>query len=307
MTLLASILLLALTRAEIIERMKAPVITQCNGLVQVFANCPEDMRREYQMPIASFAADTVNRLRKGGVLSTNRYARAGIIIHVGDVRTNLSAVVTRVATNASGVVSRIYVPSPGYADVAKLRLEVVKAFLRTAAGVEADDAAATAAYRRADPATRISDARARLDRWLHEAPVTSSPEDDEEHLALVRRVLEPGVASRTDVLIFASRLFLYPQEFDRRFCGRFDCLSFREAVTCAKADPYVRLAAYRKAGLVVVTGGGRGDRLAEASRLYFEFLMELARAEKSEDELLDMLEAADVKLNVALENAGRRE
>lgn len=307
MTLLATILLLALTRAEIIERMKAPVITQCNGFVQVFADCPEDMRREYQMPIASFAADTVNRLRQSGARQTNRYARAGIIIHVGDVRTNLAAVVTRAVTNASGVVNRIYVPSPGYADVGRLRLEVVKAFLRTTAGIEADDAAATAAYRKADPRFRILDERARLDRWLHEAPATSSPEDDEDHLALMRRVLEPGVASRTDVQIFASRLFLYPQEFDRRFCGRFDCLSFREAVRCVKADPFVRLAAYRKAGMVIITGGGRGDLLSEASKLYFEFLMELARAEKTEDELLDMLEAADVKLNLALENAGRRE
>ena len=45
---LCLIALLALTRAEIIERMRAPVVTQADGMVQVFADCPEDMRRELE-------------------------------------------------------------------------------------------------------------------------------------------------------------------------------------------------------------------------------------------------------------------
>ena len=45
--LLLSLALLALTRAEILERFKAPVVTQSDGLVKVYANCPEDMRREF--------------------------------------------------------------------------------------------------------------------------------------------------------------------------------------------------------------------------------------------------------------------
>ena len=36
----AAILLFALTRAEIIERLKAPPITDMDGLVQVYADCP---------------------------------------------------------------------------------------------------------------------------------------------------------------------------------------------------------------------------------------------------------------------------
>ena len=55
--LLAVIALLALTRAELVARMKAPVLTMTEGLVKVYADCPEDMRRDYQMPVARFAAE----------------------------------------------------------------------------------------------------------------------------------------------------------------------------------------------------------------------------------------------------------
>ena len=49
----AALLLLALTRAEIVQRMRAPVITQSEGLVRVYADCPEDVRREFQkLPFA---------------------------------------------------------------------------------------------------------------------------------------------------------------------------------------------------------------------------------------------------------------
>ena len=65
MLVLTTALLLALSRAEIIERFKAPVVTQSDGLVKVYANCPEDMRREFQTPIARFAADTVQMLYQG--------------------------------------------------------------------------------------------------------------------------------------------------------------------------------------------------------------------------------------------------
>ena len=46
--LFAVIAMLALTRAELVARMKAPVLTMSEGLVQVYADCPEDMRIEYQ-------------------------------------------------------------------------------------------------------------------------------------------------------------------------------------------------------------------------------------------------------------------
>ncbi len=134
-----------------------------------------------------------------------------------------------------------------------------------------------------------------------------TPEDDEANLARMRKVLVPGVASRTDIRIFASRLFLYPAEFDRPFCGRFDCLSFREAVPCAKADPFVRIAAFRKSGLLVALGGGHGDRMSAAVKLYYEFLQALAKGERDEKELLELLDRADARLGEALANAGKRD
>ena len=305
MALLASILVLALTRAEIIDRMKAPVITQCDGLVQVYGDCPQDMRREYQMPIASFAAETVKSLAGGLGIKLQRRERADILIHVGDVRTNLTAVVAKASTNGTRVVSRIYVPSPGYADLHRLRLEIVRAFSRSVRGEELDDDGAVALYRKADPRLRVADERDRMELWLAGKLPSRTPEEDEENLKRLRKVIEPGVASRTDVRLFASRLFLYPAVFEAPFCGRFDCLSFRDAVKYAKADPRIRLVAYAKSGPLVAFGGGRSESLALASRLYFAFLVELAKGEKDESELLDLLDAADVKLNVAWEEAQR--
>ena len=294
----AAFLLLALTRAEVIERMKSPVITQCEGLVQVYANCPEDMRREYQMPVASFAAETVKTLYGGLGIKPTRYARPGIVIHLGEVRTNDTSVIVRVATNDARVVSRIFVPSPGYADIDRLRLEVVKGFMRTVKGASLDDAAAKAFYRKADPACRVADERQGLEDWLSGRRVEG---DDEHYIALMRKVIEPGKATRRDILVFASRHFLYPQTFDSPFCGRFDGLSFREAVKAAGADPRVRVAAYLKANEMLVFGGGRTPALNDAAKAYWLFLLELARFEKGEDELLALLEAAEDKLNVAYE------
>lgn len=305
MSLLASILVLALTRAEIIDRMKAPVITQCDGLVQVYGDCPEDMRREYQMPIASFAAETAKSLAGGLGIKLQRREHADILIHVGDVRTNLTTVVAKASTNGTRVVSRIYVPSPGYADLFRLRLEIVKAFSRSVRGEELDDDGAVALYRKADPRLRVADERDRMELWLAGKLPSRTPEEDEENLKRLRKVIEPGVASRTDVRLFASRLFLYPAVFEAPFCGRFGCLSFRDAVKYAKADPRIRLVAYAKSGPLVAFGGGRSESLAAASRLYFVFLVELAKGGKSESELLDLLDAADVKLNVAWEEAQR--
>ena len=294
-------LCLALTRAEIIERMRAPVITQADGLVQVFADCPEDMRREYQMPIASFAADTVKTLYRGLGRRSERFPRPGVIIHVGDVRTNLAEVVVRVATNENRAVTRLYVRSPGYADLARLRLEVIKGFYRSVERRELSDADAIAAYRRSDPALRIRDDRLRLETWLD----GRGGLDDEEGLRLMRKVLEPGRASRRDVLTFASRLYLYPPAYDLRFLGRFDSLDFHEALRLARVDPTIRLIAAQKSLEVPVFGGGHGAELTAAALAYEVFLRELGSGERDDKELAALLEDADVKLNVAYEKARR--
>ena len=115
--------------------------------------------------------------------------------------------------------------------------------------------------------------------------------------------MEPGRASRRDVLTFASRLFLYPRSFDEKFAGRYDVLSFRDAVKFAKADPRVRFIALFKADEMPIFGGGRGEELAAAADRYAAFLRELAKGERDEEALLKMLDEADAALSVALEKA----
>ena len=115
MTILA-IALLALTRAEIVQRMRAPVITQADGMVRVYASCAEDVRREYQHPVASFAAETVKTLYGGLSVPRRRFASPAIIIHIGDVRTNDTTVAAKVATNGAEVVTRIYLRNPATSD-----------------------------------------------------------------------------------------------------------------------------------------------------------------------------------------------
>ena len=298
--LAVAIVLLALTRAEIVERMKAPVVTQAEGLVQVYAGCPEDMRREYQLPIASFAAETVKALYRGLAKRPIKFRKPGIVIHVGDVRTNLTDVVARVATNGTRVVSRIFVKSPGYADIDRLRIEVIKGFYRSVESVELSDADAVLAYRKSDPSFRIMSERQRLEDWL---AGRLGELDDEEGLKLMRKIIEPGKASRRDVLIFASRLFLYPPTYDLTFVGRFKCLSFREALKWQETDPCIRIMATLKAKDMPVFGGGRGDALTTAAYAYENFLLELGKGEKDVDELRALLDDADTKLNVAFESA----
>lgn len=305
MTLLASILLLALTRAEIIERMKAPPVTKVAGLVQVVADCPSDMRREYQSPIAGFAADICNTLYRAEKIQPRRFADPGIVIYIGDVRTNETEIaVTRRVRDDGSRFTRLRVPAPGFADLSRLRRETVKAFFLAVKGVEIDDRTADAAIRDADPELRAATEYESLGRWLRGEPVEG---DDEEMLRLQRAVLMPGVATVEDVLRFASRLYLYPEAYSSPFCGRYHLCGFRDAIWMAKKDLRVRFLAYEKSALVVAYGGGRGERLADAAVAYSGFLREIAAGKKSEDELAAMLDDAETKLNVAMEEARKRE
>ena len=296
---MATVLMMALTRAEILERFRAPVVTQADGLVQVYADCPEDMRREYQGPIASFAAETVKTLYQGLSKKPMRFEKPEIIIHVGGVRTNDTEVTARVTTNDTRVISRIHVKAPGSADLYRLRLEVVRAFFRSVERREITEADAVAAYRKGNPALRVFDERMKLEDWL----AGHGTKDDEEGLKLMRRVFEPGVSSPRDILIFASRLYLYPPQYDVRFLGKFDRLSFRDAVRFGRTDPLVRIIAYQKAVELPVLGGGRSPELAAAADAYQAFLLEFAKGEKDEKGLKALLDDADEKLNVAFERA----
>ena len=299
MVILSTVLVMALTRAEILERFRAPVVTQADGLVQVYADCPEDLRREYQSPIASFAAETVKTLYQGQAKKPVRFDRAGILIHIGDVRTNVTDVTAQTFTNGNRVVTRIRVKAPGYADLYRLRLEIVRAFFRSVEKREVTEAEAIAAYRKGDPVLRIFDERRKLEDWL----AGRGTRDDEEGIRLMRRVFEPGKSSPRDILIFASRLYLYPPQYDIRFLGRFDRLSFREAVRFGRRDPVVRLVAYRKALELPVLGGGRSPELTAAANAYQAFLFELAKGEKDEKGLKKLLDMADEQLNVAYEKS----
>lgn len=306
MTLCAAFFAAALTRAEIIERFRAPVAVRCDGLVAVFADCPSDMRLEYQNPIAGFAAEECERQYARARERRRRFAEPAISIHIGDVRTNDATVASRVLERrGGGRFTKITVPAPGYADVAALRREVAKAFHLAVLGAALDDAAAERAVVDADPEARIERAYADIERWSKEGAATGL--DDEEMLKLSRTVLVPGRARPSDVLRFASRLYLYPASFDAPFCGEIQTCPFRDAIALAARDPRIRFAAYAKAPLVVAYGGGRGAELAAAADAYSNFLLELARGSKPAGELADMLDDADVKLNVAMETARKGE
>jgi len=294
--LVLAVAMLALTRAEIVERMKAPVVTHADGMVQVFANCPEDMRREFQSPVARFAAETIRTLRTGLSMKAERYRSPGIVVHIGDVRTNVSEVVATAVTNDTRVFTRIRVRAPAFADLQRFRLEVVKAFFRCERAQELTDEEARRAYRSADPELRIEDERLALEDWF-----CRGRGSDEEGFRLMRKILKPGFASRRDVLLFASRLYLYPPYRDLRFADGSDAVSFRDAIALARRDPLLRLVAVVRANGLPVFGGGRGKRLADAADMYREFLLELAKGELSDEQLLDILDEADILLNIAYE------
>lgn len=300
--LLSLIAMLALTQAEIDQRMLAPIVTQADGLVRVFANCPEDMRREYQMPIARFAADTVTLLYRGAKLKPERFDRPRIIVHVGDVRTNLTDVIVRVRTNENVAVTRIFLRSPGSADLDRYRMELVRAFYRGVCKREVTDAQARAILHAADPSYRISDQRAQLEAWLAGDRSKQGNADDEawddEHLKLFRKVIEVGVDSRRDVLTFASRLYLYPPHFNEPFAGGRSMLSFREAIALVDDDLRIRIVALQKTVALSLFGSGRSDALRSAAEAYVDFLKELARGEKDRRELEDMLSNADKRLEM---------
>lgn len=299
-TLATAFLLLAsaLSRAERIARFKAPVLTQAEGLVKVYASCAPDVRREFQSPVARFAGETVTALAAASRRRLERVREPAIALHLGDVRTNDARVVVRVATNGTRVLTRVFLPNPAVADVTSLRTEVARAYFRAVEGREVPPDAALEAFRLTDPDYRVERERRRLADWLLKA---EGPDD--EGFRLLTHVFRPGTLSAIEARVFASRLFLYPSTQDRKFLGRFDSLDFRSAIDAAKRDPFVRLAAADKANLMPVFGGGRGEALAAAAAAYRAFLLALAGGQASEDELRDALESAETKLNVAIEGA----
>ncbi len=301
MTLIASILVLALTRAEIIDRFKAAPVTQLDGLVQVYGNCPADMRRDFQLPIASFVSDICRTLYAGENKRPVKFREPGIIVHIGDVRTNIATVVSRPFVRDEGTkFTRIYIPSPSGADLDQFRVQVIQAFFRA---VEGEDITADEARRRlrlTNPRFRVEDLQSQLDAWRKLGEYTEGRTDD-DYLKILRGVHLPGVATETDVRNFASRLYLYPSYYGFPFCGKYSSCPFREAIPLAKEDPFIRVAALEKVQPLTLFGQGHGDKMNDAVAAYVKFLLELARYEKSEKELSDLLDEADEKLKGVLE------
>ena len=305
MSVCAVILAAALTRAELIERFKAPPLTKVSGLVQVVADCPADLRREFQSPIATFAAEVCNTLYRADRAQPKAFPEPGILVYLGSGRTNDVRVVVRQGVRDSGArFTRLFLPAPGTTDLDRLRTEVVRAYYLAVKGEEIDGERAERAYQAADPALKADYLYGQIERWLKGEKVDF---DDAGMMRLCRSVLEPGKAREADVLRFASRLYLYPESFDRPFCGKYRYCSLEEAIRNLNVDPRLRLHAYLKAPQVMLFGGGRGETMSQAVDAYSKLLFDMARNEKTADELLAQLEDADIKLNIALEEARKRE
>ena len=292
---------MALTRAEIIDRFKAAPVTQLDGLVQVYGDCPADMRREYQLPIASFVSDVCRKLYAAGNRKQVKFVDPGIVIRIGDVRTNIADVVVRPATRDDGAkFTRIYLPSPSGADLGKFRHEVVRAFYRAVYGVDLDDAGVTKKLRESDPVTRVEDIQSEVAAWRERGEYAAG-KTDEDYLKLMRGVHLPGVATKPDVTTFASRLFLYPELYAAPFCGKYAACSFRDAIALARKDPSVRFAAYQKIEPLMLFGSGHGEKMNAAVEAYAKFLAELAVLKRTDEELAKLLDDADAKLKGVLE------
>ncbi|MBP5791521.1 MAG: hypothetical protein J6W80_04615 [Kiritimatiellae bacterium] len=305
MMLAVPVLLLALTRSEIIERFTMPEMTKASGLVEVVADCSPAMRREYQGPVADFVAGTCRQLYFSENIREMKFAKPGILVFIGDGKTNDTTVVSSPKTRDDGTkYMRIYLPSPAYSDVWKFRLETIKGFYLAVKGETLNDEGAIEKFRNSFPELRAADEYAKLDAWRNG---DMGGHDDEYFLKLDRTVLIPGEARESDVLSFASKLYLYPANFSFPFCGKHRALSFRGAIGLAKESLSIRLAAATRFSGIVVHGGGRGENLAKAADAYSLFLRELAAGKKTEDELGELLDKADHLLSIALDEAREKD
>ena len=292
---------MALTRAEIIDRFNAAPVTQLDGLVQVYGDCPADMRRDFQLPVASFASGICRKLYAAEHKKPLKFADPGIIVRIGDVRTNITDVIARPATRDGGVkFTRIYLPSPAGADLGKFRHEVARAFYRAVDGVDLDDASVTKKLRESDPVTRVEDIQSEVAAWRERGEYAAG-KTDEDYLKLLRGVHLPGVATKADVTTFASRLFLYPEHYSASFCGKYAACSFRDAIALARKDPTIRFAAYQKIQPLMLFGSGHGDKMNAAVEAYAKFLAELAVLKRTDEELAKLLDDADAKLKGVIE------
>lgn len=298
MLLAVTILAAAISRADLIERFRAPSAIKCDGLVEVSGMCAADVRREFQLPVAANAAQTCRGLYEGLGIKPRKFAASGILVFLGDSSETNSAVVASRAARPDGTrYTRITLPSPAHANLGAFRREVVRGFLFSVNGEEADDARVEEIMRLADPELRLDDEYEDLRAWRERGEYRRG-RDDEEYLKLFRRVKSPGRARMDDVLAFSSRLMLYPQQYAVPFCGRYWACSFREAIDMAAVDPAVRYAAFVKSSELAVFGAGHGDEFTGMVNAYCDFLRALAAydGKGGKEALVSALDAADGKL-----------
>lgn len=141
--------------------------------------------------------------------------------------------------------------------------------------------------------------------WLAEEltgekdPVEQDRISDERLARLTRAVLSPGRASEWDLKVFASRLLLYPPEFDKNIGAIGTSCTFKEAVVLAAENETVRQAAWQKAREMPFCAIGRGDSLAATATAYRKFLIGVVRGERPEV-LRPLLDEADAQMEKTL-------
>ena len=126
-------------------------------------------------------------------------------------------------------------------------------------------------------------------------PEQQDKASDERLVRLTRSVLSPGRATPWDIKVFASRLLLYPSEFDKNIGANGPSCTFREAIALAGENPAIREAALKKAREIPFSAIGRGPALAEVSESYRKFLVALARGDGAEV-LTPLLDAAEAQM-----------
>ena len=295
MKILLAIAMLALTRAEIIERMKAPPLTMVQGLVSVYGNCDSARRREYQQPIAGFAADICRKLYAGNGLKESRFTSPRIVITIGDEQAAVTNVISTIRERDGEKQLRISLPSPEHSDVEALRAAVARGFFLAVKDVELSDEEAMREYRKTDPVLRAEDSMRALDAWRKEGE-SSGEEADEDFLKTMRTVHVPGMIFKSEAAVFGSRLYLYPDNYRFPFAGKYTELSFLEAIRVRHQDMRVRLAALKKVTEVVAFGGGHGEEMDDLVEGYSKFLRELATGEDNDAELYAEIQALYEKL-----------
>ena len=350
-----------------------------DGFVRVFAvEVPGD-KMGFCDPLVQFASGIVRSLGKTLSLPALPYGREpGLVIYAQDGRTNDTRVVVRASRRRSGPFTRIWLPSPGFSDIDRLRLEVAKAYFRAAVEMyrelpppkgapppaEMPEWLVGGALRLTDIEQARADMRDVLEGWsdgyfpffpslcaqrdvpdilagylagwmkekflfpdvlkdlaagkeldgVWLAEKLTGEKDaaaqdrvsDYRLLRLLRKVISPGMAARSDLRFFASRLLLYPSFYDKMFSGISHGCTFRAAAELYSEDPEVRMAAARKAKEIPLHAIGKGEELQQASLAYMEFLQALSNGEKVA-RLLELLDAADVKFGLAEEAVRKRE